>query len=110
MKGVIRVISDYIVIGLGYVILMLIPGLLSAQDAAKQKQAPTPAANEAAELAKKLANPIANLISVPFQNNTFYGMGAYNGTQNIMNFQPVIPLKLNEKWNIITRVIVPIVT
>jgi hypothetical protein len=83
---------------------------LLAQDVAKPKEGPTPAANEAAELAKKLANPIASLISVPFQNNTFYGMGSYNGTQNIMNFQPVIPIKLNEDWNVITRVILPIVT
>ena len=89
---------------------ILLPGLLSAQDAAKPKEGPAAASNEAAELAKKLANPIADLISVPFQNNTFYGMGAYHGTQNIMNFQPVIPVKMNENWNIITRVIVPIVT
>ena len=41
-----------------------------------QQKVRTPAANEAAELAKKLANPIASLISVPFQNNTFYGIGA----------------------------------
>ncbi len=67
-------------------------------------------ANEAAELAKKLANPIASLISVPFQNNTFYGIGPLKGTQNIMNFQPVIPFKINENLNLITRYIIPIVT
>jgi hypothetical protein len=88
-------------------ILFLTPVILLAQDKAKE---PEPAANEAAELAKKLANPIASLISVPFQNNTFYGIGALKGTQNIMNFQPVIPFKINENLNLITRYIIPIVT
>src|SRR5664279_1911795 len=93
-----------------FLIIIFSPGILMAQEAAKPKEGPAPAANEAAELAKKLANPIASLISVPFQNNTFYGMGTYNGTQNVMNFQPVITIKLNENWNVITRIIVPIVT
>jgi hypothetical protein len=90
-------------------ILFLSPYILLAQ-ATDKSTAPPPAANEAAELAKKLANPIASLISVPFQNNTFYGIGALKGTQNVMNFQPVIPIKLNENLNLITRYIIPIVT
>jgi len=64
----------------------------------------------AAELAKKLANPIASLISVPFQNNTDVGIGTYNGSRNTLNFQPVIPLKLNDKLNVITRVILPFIS
>ncbi len=88
-------------------ILFLTPVILLAQDKAKE---PEPSANEAAELAKKLANPIASLISVPFQNNTFYGIGALKGTQNVMNFQPVIPFRINENLNLITRYIIPIVT
>jgi|SRR5450432_87244 hypothetical protein len=98
------------VVGISFLLILISPLVLLAQDASKPKETTPPAENEAAELAKKLANPIASLISVPFQNNTFYGMGSLKGTQNVMNFQPVIPLKLNENWNVITRVILPIVT
>ncbi|SFU02093.1 hypothetical protein SAMN04489724_3362 [Algoriphagus locisalis] len=72
-------------------------GIASAQD-------------DAAELAKKLANPIASLISVPFQNNTDYGIGEFNGTRNTMNIQPVIPISISKDWNMITRVVLPVVT
>jgi hypothetical protein len=91
-----------------FFILFLSPFILLAQETEKTK--PPEPANEAAELAKKLANPIASLISVPFQNNTFYGIGSLKGTQNVMNFQPVIPFKINENLNLITRYIIPIVT
>jgi len=62
------------------------------------------------ELAKKAQNPVAAMISVPFQNNTTYRIGEDRSyTQNILNFQPVIPLSF-EKFNIITRTILPIVS
>jgi hypothetical protein len=92
-----------------FFLLFISPCIIKAQEAEKPG-APPPAANEAAELAKKLANPIASLISVPFQNNTFYGIGSFKGTQNVMNFQPVVPIKLNVDINLITRYIIPIVT
>jgi hypothetical protein len=59
-------------------------------------------------LAKLAQNPIANLISVPFQNNTNFNYGPLDGTQNILNIQPVIPITLNQDWNIITRTILPL--
>jgi len=62
----------------------------------------------AADLREQSQNPVANLISVPFQNNTNVGVGHLNETQNIHNIQPVIPIELNENWNLITRTIVPI--
>lgn len=68
------------------------------------------AQDDASELAKKLSNPIASLISVPFQNNTDYGIGNLKGVRNTLNVQPVIPISLSPKLNLITRVIIPIVT
>ena len=62
------------------------------------------------ELAKKLANPIASLISVPLQNNFDYGIGPFNGNKYTLNVQPVIPISLNDNWNLISRTIVPIVS
>jgi hypothetical protein len=61
------------------------------------------------DLAKESQNPIANLISVPFQNNTNFNVGPYDHDQNVLNIQPVIPFKLNEDWNLITRWILPVV-
>ena len=73
-------------------------------------QAPAAGADEAAELAKKLSNPVASLISLPLQNNWDYGLGTTNATRYTLNFQPVIPITLNEKWNLIARTIVPYVS
>ena len=59
-------------------------------------------------LREQSQNPIADLITVPFQNNTNFGVGQLNKTQNIHNIQPVIPIQLNENWNLIARTIVPV--
>lgn len=61
------------------------------------------------DLAKKLANPISDLISVPIQSNYDFGIGAGDGTRWATNIQPVIPFDLNENWNLITRTILPII-
>jgi hypothetical protein len=67
--------------------------------------------NDPAELAKKLTNPIANLISLPLQNNTDVGIGEnHNGYKNTLNVQPVIPITLSKKLNLITRYIFPVVS
>ncbi len=79
-----------------------------AATATSASTAPTP--GEEANLAKELSNPVASLISVPFQNNFDYKIGPNrNGFRYTMNFQPVIPVALNKDWNLISRTIVPIV-
>jgi len=74
------------------------------------QDAPKPAAEDAAAIAKKLANPIGALISVPFQNNMDIGIGDYNGSRNTMNFQPIIPFSINAKYSLITRYILPVIS
>ena len=83
---------------LASVAAVVIAGSASAQ----QAEAP------AGDLAKQAQNPIASLISLPFQNNTNLGMGPNDRNQNVLNIQPVIPLNFGAV-NLITRTIVPVV-
>lgn len=61
------------------------------------------------DLASKSQNPISDLVSLPLQNNWDFGVSPGNGSRYIGNLQPVVPVKLNEDWNLINRVIVPFV-
>ena len=62
------------------------------------------------DLAKKLSNPVADLISVPFQFNFDGQIGpARDGNRQYLNLQPVIPIKLNSEWNLISRTILPLI-
>jgi hypothetical protein len=79
-----------------------------ATPALAQKEAG--ATDQAADLAKKLQNPVAALISVPFQNNFEWGLGhGSRGFKYTLNFQPVIPISISENWNLISRTIVPVI-
>lgn len=61
-------------------------------------------------LAQQLSNPVADLTSVPFQSNFEHDGGPNDdGFRYLMNFQPVIPISLNETWNVISRTIVPLI-
>jgi hypothetical protein len=82
--------------------LLVLPGILQICAAGAADDSDT-------ELAKKTQNPVADLISVPFQNNFNFSAGPNDATIYVLNVQPVIPLKLTEDWNLITRTIMPII-
>lgn len=71
--------------------------------------APTSQASEEEELAKKSQNPVANIISVPFENNLYFDVGPSEKVANALNIKPVIPFALTEKINLINRFVVPLV-
>lgn len=81
-------------------------GVSATAEASKYSREPS----EDEDLAKKSQNPIADLVSVPFESNTNFNTGPFNRTQELFNIQPVVPLHLNEDWNLISRTIIPLVS
>ncbi len=77
--------------------------------ATDQKPAAPSEEDQAAALQKATQNPVANLISVPLQNNTNFNIGPYDRTQDVLNIQPVIPTHLGDNWMLISRIIQPII-
>jgi hypothetical protein len=68
------------------------------------------AQGDSKSLAQAAQNPLASMISLPFQNNTNFGYGPGDDTQNTLNIQPVWPFKLNDDWNFVTRTILPVIS
>ena len=79
---------------------LLLAALLSLTSAAS--------AQDQADLAKAAQNPVAAMISLPFQNNTLFGVDPDDDVANVLNIQPVIPFTVGD-WNIINRTIVPVI-
>jgi hypothetical protein len=69
---------------------------------------PAWAQDNASDLAKQTQNPIADLVSLPLQFNTYFETGPKAKTQNVLLVQPVIPFSMNEDWNFIARPIIPL--
>jgi hypothetical protein len=89
-------------IGIATIAVALVP-------AVAYTQAPAPPAGGETELARKLSNPISDLVSVPFQFNWEQNVGPNDSTRFILNVQPVMPFSISQDWNLIARVIMPLV-
>jgi hypothetical protein len=95
---------------LAIVLILLFTMSAVGQDADKQIPPAAPSEQDATQaLQKATQNPVANLISVPLQNNSNFDIGPFDRTQNVLNIQPVIPIGLSEKWNLIIRWITPVI-
>jgi hypothetical protein len=66
-------------------------------------------AEDAPELAHLVENPIAEVVSVPLQNNLTFGVGPRDEAQNVLDIQPVVPFRVSQDWNVISRTIIPVV-
>src|SRR5215467_4960185 len=88
-----------------YILLVLCFVGLPAVLAQQNQQAP---ADDTDNLVKQTQNPVASLISVPFQNNLNYPIGPFTRYQDVLNIQPVLPVGIG-KWNLITRAILPVI-
>jgi len=81
-------------------ITLLLCSIASAQEKAEQS---------ATDLAKKMQNPVSDLIRLPFQYNTYFETGPKGKTQNVLLIQPVIPFSLNDDWKFLARPIIPLI-
>jgi hypothetical protein len=80
--------------------IVLLCSFASVQEKAEQS---------ATDLAKAVQNPVADLISLPFQYNTFFETGPKGKTQSTLLIRPVIPFSLNDDWNFIARLIISLI-
>lgn len=82
---------------------------LAATSARAQTTPPQDAQDSDTDLAKKLSNPVAKLVTLPFQFNYDCCYGPAQGGQTVLDIQPVMPFQISNNWNLIVRTIVPIV-
>jgi hypothetical protein len=66
-------------------------------------------AGDVAELASKLSNPIASLVSVPIKYSWDTGIGALDADRSTLVIQPVIPISIGDDWNLVNRTIIPFI-
>jgi hypothetical protein len=86
-----------------------VPALAQAEPQASAAASEANGGGGADDLAQQLQNPVASLIQVPVQTNADFGIGPNDGFRITANVQPVVPITVNDNWNVISRTIVPII-
>jgi hypothetical protein len=66
--------------------------------------------DDPAMLARKLRNPVSSLARIYFDNSIDFGMSSNReGYRYKMNLEPVLPIALNQNWNLIVRTKIPLI-
>ena len=65
-------------------------------------------ADDASELAKQSQNPVADIISIPFENNAYFDVGPSGKRMYTTTIKPVYPMKIGENLNLINRMVAPV--
>lgn len=86
---------------------LLAVGLLTFIHAVQAEEKKAPPNTQA--LAKASQNPVASMISLPFENNATFNNGPDKVFVNVLNIKPVIPMGITENWNLINRAIIPVI-
>lgn len=102
-----RMPSSHLIAHLCAALAFILSVTTSAIAAPTENSSAAQESNEA--LAKKTQNPVADLISVPLQNNFNFGVGPEEKMAWVMNVEPVIPVRVSKDWNVITRTILPVI-
>jgi len=89
-------------------VLMQLVAVLALSPAVWAQQTPA-IEDQTGDLQKATQNPVSNLISVPLQNNTNFGVNPGYRNQDVLNIQPVIPIGISKDWNLLVRWIAPII-
>ncbi len=101
---VVSVVAPLAVLGQG-------PQSSQPKDTSAESQVPASLqGSESAQLALKLTNPVASLISIPLQNWFDFNLGPKkDGFRYTWEAQPVYPMRISPEWNLISRTTIPIV-
>ena len=91
-------------------VLLLLIMQMNAGAQTRPGTEPEQGPDETERLQKAVQNPLANVVNVPFQYNGSFPIGSFSRTQTIVNLQPVLPFRMTERWNLVTRVIMPLVS
>jgi hypothetical protein len=89
---------------------VIVAAALMLAGSVQAQEAPSGEADKAEDLAKQLTNPVADLVSIPFQFNWAGGVGEDDAMRFILNIQPVVPFSISENWNLIGRFILPYIS
>jgi hypothetical protein len=64
---------------------------------------------ESSDIAKAAQNPIAHMISVPFENDFYPQTGINKENEYVLEIKPVVPIPLSKDWILVTRTIIPVI-